>query len=323
MMEKHKRDPEWMGDLLGYQLGLADEQARARIESAFATPADLQSVCDRLQRCLAPLDADGVELPRDLNKSILDRIEKTKSLEFPAAKANENGGNRKPLLTLRELASLAAAVLLFVGIFIPGYRQARMAAQKVACANNLQLIGNGHVAYGEMNDSQWPYAGSAPEGTPWYREGARNSRHVYQMIPLGLVSASAFVCPGSEGDRVMQTEHPEDYADFPDIRNCSYTTNFLTGPWYRQMLRPDDVISADLTPLVDRSRRLIVGRWVPLNSQSHGGFGQTVLRADISVRFHTSPRVGVENDDIYRVIGVEDYNGFERPRQRSDAFLIP
>jgi len=79
-----------------------------------------------------------------------------------------------------------------------------------------------------------------------------------------------------------------------------------------------------MTPLVDENRRLIRTGNIPLNSTSHGNAGgQNVLRADLSVKWANTPNVGIDSDDIYRVIGVQQYTGQERPQLRSDAFLVP
>ncbi|MCZ6816351.1 MAG: hypothetical protein O7F76_06575, partial [Planctomycetota bacterium] len=61
------------------------------------------------------------------------------------------------------------------------------------------------------------------------------------------------------------------------------------------------------------------------NSLSHGRpGGQNVLRVNVSVIWTKTPRVGIDNDDIYRVADVKgDYTGLERPRSLTDAFLIP
>ncbi|MCG8407145.1 MAG: hypothetical protein MI923_18260 [Phycisphaerales bacterium] len=331
-MEQQRFDPELSGDLLGYHLGLADRETCARVEAAFDTPEALQAACDRLQRRLAPLDTDAVELPQDLNRRILDRVEaETNTRTLPLSKAaamsdpaDAESATGNPSISLRELSGLAAAVLIFVGIFIPGYQHAKLEAQKAACVNNLRILGNGHIAYGEMNASQWPYAGNTPKDIPWDRSEARNSRHSYLMITEKFVPVSNYVCQGSEGDRILDVENPQDYSGFPDPRNCSYSMTFLTGPWNQQKLAPDEPIVSDMTPLVDENRKLILQGRVMLNSRSHGRpGGQSVLNADNSASHYNSPKVGLENDDIYRLIGVDEYNGLERPRLRSDAFLIP
>ena len=82
---------------------------------------------------------------------------------------------------------------------------------------------------------------------------------------------------------------------------------------------------ADMSPIAEGAGPRIRKDDFPANSRSHARLGgQNVLRGNLSVRFFKNPHVGIENDDIYRLIGVQEYyTGLERPMARSDAFLIP
>lgn len=331
-MEQWRNDLDKQQDLVGYHLGLLDADGRARVEEAFESRESLEAACASLQSLLAPLDAETAPRPpKDLTQGILDRVEESRSaIPFVPAAAAERGRAGGPFIAPRELVGLAAAILIFVGIFVPGYYTARGSARKVICANNLSMLGKGYAGYAETYGSQWPFAGLVPAGTPWARTDsrdqlyARNSRHVYRLFRGAFVPAAAFICPGRPGDIVFQAGDPNAYNDFPDARNNSYATNFVAGPWRQQMFLPNMPIAAGMTPLVDQDRRLIRGRAVSANSLSHGRTGgQNVLHANLSVRFYNSPIVGGGHDDIYRLKGVQEYTGHERPQSRSDAFLIP
>lgn len=337
-MEQWRNDLDKQQDLVGYHLGLIDANGRARVQEAFESRESLAAACASLQALLTPLDADAnPEPPKDLTQGILDRVERARSaIPFvPAAASSEvaaaeRGGAGGPFIAPRELVGLAAAILIFVGIFVPGYYTARGSARKAICANNLRVLGNGYAGYAETYGSQWPFAGFVPAGTPWARTDsrdqlyARNSRHVYRLVRGTFVPVAAFICPGRPGDIVFQSADPGAYDDFPDARNNSYATNFVAGPWHQQMFLPKMPIAAGMTPLVDQDRRLIRGRPIPANSRNHGrAGGQNVLHANLSVRFYNSPIVGADNDDIYRLKGVQEYTGLERPQSRNDAFLIP
>lgn len=329
-MEQWRNDLDKQQDLVGYHLGLIDTDGRARVQEAFESRESLEAACASLQSLLTPLDADTTpELPKNLTQGILDRIEKAQSI-IPLVPAAEQGRAGGPFIAPRELVGLAAAILIFVGIFVPGYYTARGSARKVICANNLRVLGNGYAGYAETYGSQWPFAGFVPAGTRWARTDsrdqlyARNSRHVYRLFRGRFVPAAVFICPGRPGDIAFQSGDPAAYDDFPDVRNNSYATNFVAGPWHQQMFLPNMPIAAGMTPLVDQDRRLIRGRPVPANSRNHGrASGQNVLHANLSVRFYNSPFVGANKDDIYRVKGVQQYTGLERPQSRNDAFLIP
>ncbi len=337
-MQQWRNDLDKQQDLLGYHLGLIDADARARVEEAFGSRERLESACASLQSLLTPLDSEAPPLPpKDLIRGVLDRVEKARStipfapvVASSEVAATERGGAGGPFIAPRELIGLAAAILIFVGIFVPGYYTARGSARKAICASNLRMLGNGYAGYAETYGSQWPFAGLVPAGTSWARTDsrdqlyARNSRHVYRLFRGAFVPAAAFICPGRPGDIVFKAGDPAVYDDFPDARSNSYATNFVAGPWHQQMFLPNMPIAAGMTPLVDQDRRLISGRPVPANSLNHGrAGGQNVLHANLSVRFYRSPIVGRDNDDIYRLRGVHQYTGSERPQSRNDAFLIP
>jgi hypothetical protein len=328
--ERHDASGE--ADLIGYHLGLCDQQQREEIQQALHASPELSKRLSRLAATLAPLNADTPETPPiDLNQRILSRIEAThRTIKLSPAAASEHGSGSHPLLTLRELMGLAAAIAIFVGIFVPGYRTARMAARQAVCSNNLRQISGGYAKYAMVHDGHMPFVGAASGNAAWLAGDGmempvlRNSRNVFQLVRGGFTPGSAFVCPDRAGDRVLQIGDLSRLSDFPNPRNNSYATNLMIIPWRQGELSPLMPVAADMTPLVDENRHLLRDRQPPENSQSHADAnGQNVLRSDGSALFFRTPRVGVENDDIYRVVGVQRYTGVERPQLRSDAFLVP
>ncbi len=336
-MKDNQQDREIQGELIGYHLGLIDETERKRIEGTLGADST-RAACERLERILRPLNADASPVAAD---GFVDRImaaveSGAKSLPFPrgalAAPVGQpvtTGGGS--LFTMREAMSIAAALLMFAGILVPGYYSARQSTQKIACANNLRMIGNGLVAYSETYDNQMPFAGFVPAHAKWAVADPspneyvmRNSRHFYRLVQGKLIPAEAAICSGVPGDRPMQVVSPEAHDDFLDPRNISYATNLVTRPWDRYSFLPEMPIAGCMTPLVDQNRRLVSQQPIQANSGNHGGgTGQNVLRANISVRFFTAPTCGLGDDDIYRVRGVDAYTGSERPQQPDDAMLVP
>ncbi|MFQ5503116.1 MAG: hypothetical protein ACE5EQ_12610 [Phycisphaerae bacterium] len=335
-MEDHKTNSEHTPDLLGYHLGLLDAAERARIETAYNNEQALRSDCTRLQHVLAPLDADTIDpAPDNLVQRVLNRVndEAARSLPLPgpAVASSMNAGfgpGAGPFVTMREFVGIAAAILVFVGIFIPGYQTARREAQKIGCGNNMFSLGSAFSQYSEENQGHLPFAGPVRGDAGWYQTGGkgrsnlRNSRHPYRLVRGLFLLPKRFVCQGSEGDVPMRDDRLDAYNDFPDPRNNSYATQFVTAPIRRNTLLPNIPIAADMTPLVNPDRRLIRGMRIRRNSPYHHG-GQNVLRVDGRVGFFDSPDVGVDNDDIYRVQNVFEYRGDERPVSANDAFLVP
>lgn len=328
-----KRDSQWMEELLGYSLGLCDAEERQRVEAQIADPAQRQQVAARVQRVLSPLQADPLPPPpADFSARILDRVlnaNRTLTLpKLPAVAASETGSTRPngTYLALREIVGLAASILLFVGILVPGINSARMASQRTACMNNLHQIENGYVIYRDDNGGAWPYAGPMPEGASWLAQreapGHSNSSNPYLLIQGRYVQPRSFVDPGRSTDIPLDPAFIKDYTDFPDRRNLGYSTSFVQRPWHGITMNADQPLVADMNPLVDDPHARIAGH--PLGSRSHApAVGQNVLRQDGSVIWSRTPHVGMDGDDIYRIIGVQKYTGLERPRTESDAFLIP
>jgi hypothetical protein len=337
-MADRKHNPELMADLLGYHLGLVDEETRARIESEFSAE-ELAAARSAMRTVLSPLDAEPPSRPpQDLVGRIMARID-TVNTALPMKKplprmtpATERGGAGRSPIRLRELISLAAAIALFLGVFMPGYRTARLASQKAMCANNLASVAEGYGSYAEMNSGQMPYVpGPMPPDGSWMRTvnsgvpAVNNSRNVWLLVNGRYVPPSAMICAGRDGDQPLNTGSLEGLSGFPNPRNNSYATNFVTKPQRKQDLDTNDAVMGDMNPLAETPAPLIDARGLPPNSRSHGGAagGQNVLFGNFSVRFVRNPNVGVDNDDIYRLIGVQEYTGRERPVLRSDAFLVP
>jgi hypothetical protein len=344
---KDNQRQELSADLLGYHLGLADEQTRARVEAAFADARQLAAARSAVQKALAPLEAvPPPVLPADLVARILGRVaeakntlpmQKPRKLRWrraaaaqPRAAVPQSGTAGRPVLAMREIVGLAAAILIFVGIFVPGSQTARSAAQRIACADNLRMIGNGYTSYAEMYGSEWPFAGAMPARASWAATPDRttpqvsNSRHVYVLVRGRFTPPEAFACPARPADAPLPPDAVQQFDDFPGLQNNSYSTTFVIRPSRRDEFEPNAPLAADMTPLLDPLHRIVSAAAASLNSDSHGkSKGQNVVRADLSARFFRTPRVGVDDDDIYRLIGVEQYTGLERPTLKSDAFLVP
>lgn len=338
MTQPSKDEPNQQQDLLGYALGLLDESERAAVEAAFANRAELDLAVQRVRHVLRPLDVDRAEAPADLSSRILARVDalhRTIPLTAGKSLAPTDGGantDRGSSFSSRDLIGLAAAILIFVGIFVPGYQSARRATQRTICANNLRQIGYGAVQYAEANANQFPLTAGLPVDAAWAAGAAKSqpefrhvssSRQLFPLVQQGYVEPQQFVCEARPGEIPMTREQAAGRNDFPNVRNNSYSTPILPQQWTRLELDPSMPIASDLTPLVNDDRALVDGA-APENSTSHPWMkGQNVLRANISVIWSPNPRVGLDNDDIYRVMGVNRYTGTERPSNRTDAFLIP
>lgn len=339
-MNDQRDSIDYQADLIGYHLGLMDEAERRSFEARRSDRAQLAADCSRLDRLLDPLKLNQVDSPdADWVSRLIHNVEDAcnarqgvlpfpkNALAVPPGQAVTSSGSS--LFSMRELTGIAAALVMFAGILVPGFYSARQTAQRVACANNLRMIGGGAESYAQVFDNTLPFAGPIPADARWAAASeatrpVRNSRHLYRLVLGQLVPPEAFVCAGAESDRPMNVPSFEDYEDFLDPRNNSYATNFTTQPFAHGDFLPTMPLAACMTPLVDQDRRLLPANSIRPNSINHGRTaGQNVLRANVSVQFFNTPNCGLYNDDIYRVQGVNEYTGKERPRAIEDAFLVP
>lgn len=324
-MQGRQDDSDGQADLIGYHLGLCDPAEAAKIEKAIGKDERMIQTRAKLARVLALLDADDAPaIPSHLNDAVLARVARLHRT-LPMAAAAEMGGPSRPMFNLRELLSLAAVIAIFVGVFVPGYRTAKENARITTCANNLRQIGIGNQLYVENYGAQ-PFVAALPDGISWVPgDGQRptNSQNPFELVKGHFVPPSAFNCPARDGDIPLMDPRSANLNDFPGWRNNSYSTNLVTDRVLWRQIEPESPIAADLTPLVDDERHLLRDQPISPNSTSHRGQGENVLKADVRVFFTRNPNVGLDNDDIYRVIGVQKYTGLERPQMRSDAFLVP
>lgn len=315
-------------DFLGYQLGLIEDAERRRIESAVGEKDALAAQCRAVDAWLAPLAADRFEPPADLAARIEARIEANRR---PYLQTAGDTVVKTPFLSGRDLLALAATITLFVGVFLPSYRQARHRAERAACANNLKSLGWATGMYEASNGDYLPFSGSAPKEAVWYRgqqNSAPSSRAPYKLVTGHYVAPDAFIDPGHDGSRPMRHPNPESLDDFPDHRNNSFSFNrrLSQKPWTRYQMSTRTPMVSGMTPLVDTDQRLRAGGAVSKNSPNHAGRGQNVMQADYSVKFHTTSLVGPnDGDDIFRLYGIRDgnYTGHEAPRGATDTFMTP
>ncbi len=309
-------DPTFVEDLVGYQLGICDEQQRWAVESRLGTSPEARSTADSLKRVLHPLNTYQVLPPATLVDNILTRVQQPQSIfKFPAkGKATVEAtdaapGGGRPVLAMRELLSLAAAIVLFVGVFVPGYQAARNNASKGLCMEQMRVLGQALNSYADSNNGMLPYSPASMlsgniVGTASLPKASGN----LQALQAGnyVPGQRSLACPGD-----------------PRVANGAnvYNVQVFVVPQSIRQLVPYSPIISDPNPLVHD------GRYLPIdalrNSDAHGNnAGQNVLRLNGTAGWNDRPTVGVDGDDIFRVNDPRTY-AREPSRALSDAFLTP
>lgn len=333
---QHEFDP----DLLDYHLGQLSESRQRALERRLADDPSLAAENEALAGVFAALGClRGLTVPAGLAERVQARVAAAPALRvarpMPAEielLERENGRRLIPMQNFRDIAAVAAMIVIAVGVGVPGLLHLRERNQRMACAYNLAQVGRGVQAYAAVFGDSLPFAGWNG-GYSWQPSSEPgvvvlpNRRHVYPMLQLGIVDPRVLVCPGGR-DVPMPTDQLDRRQDFIESRNISYAYQNMAG--VRPSLRsdPDLPIFADDTPLFADGlplldlRRLAGGDPAAVNSRSHGGRGQNILTLDGRSIWTTTPFVGVHGNNIWTLDGVTEYTGREGPQSATDSHLL-
>lgn len=321
------RDESLLIDLL---LGRCGEADAAGLKRRLAAEPHLRQLHEDLRNTLAAVALVGeVEPPEDLVASTLGRLRAARQTE--ALLAREELGRRdviRPTFSLRELAAVAAVVLIFAGLFGTFVRQGQRRRTIDECKAHLGQIGSALLTYAGSNDGRLPAVG--PDAHRWLpaanQPAVSNSVALFRLVRQGYASPVIFQCPAvGEGSFVVRQE----MADFPGVKFISYSYQHALGTpglWIEDPRmaahRSEMVVLADANP-VFRDGRFERERVRSPVSDNHDRTGMNVLFLPGNVEFKDNASVGVLGDNIYTIEGVVDYRGDEAPASPIDTFLAP
>ena len=231
---------------------------------------------------------------------------------------------RLPTFAWRELAALAAVVVLAIGmVLVPSWRQARQLADRQLCQSNIAQIGIGLAHYANGNNDRLP--GVAASSGNWLpRPGeplASNSAGLFRLVREDLAKPEMFQCPAAGGASFVVAAG---MADFPARQNIGYSYQYsLDGGLNRSALKR---VAGKMAILADTTPVFRDGRFrgdCAACSPNHGGTGQNVLYLDGRSKWAESCEVGVDGNNIWLADGVREYTGREKPGSPFDSFLLP
>ena len=187
--------------------------------------------------------------------------------------------------SFRDIAAVAAMIVLVVGLGVPSLLQMRERGYRTACTQNLASIGVGMQAYAMANNNSLPFAGWdqrnswRPTDEPDLKV-LPNRRHAYMLLRYGNVPARIFVCPATRG-MPMPEAQVRTHNDFLESRNLSYAYQNMAGVRPSLQDNPDLPIFADDNPLFSNGwplfENLGLSNPTRANSRAHGGAGQNIL----------------------------------------------
>ncbi|MEM8782192.1 MAG: hypothetical protein AAGE65_04975 [Planctomycetota bacterium] len=314
-------------------------------------PADLAERRGGVEAVLGLLDRDGAgrdESAADLTARTMDAVRAARQRERVAQQIDMlREGPPSAGVSLRQVFSAAAILLLGVTLLLPVMQQSRNNAMQAACATNLGVVAQAFGTYASDHAGVFPRAASVA-GSSWWNVGQpdavtpngevrSNSAHLYLLVRGGYVSADRLACQGN-ADAARGGQMTVRQWDWSSPLSVSYSYQNQFTP---QVLRADDAmpnlaVLADKNPLfVPRAGRLVFDPRARITdaSRQHGGAGQNVLRIDGSAAWTIMPnfapeREGREKPDIFWAAAQmptdHRYTGRELPDGvNRDAFLVP
>lgn len=237
------------------------------------------------------------------------------------------------LQSLRDMVAVAALIVLAVGVGVPGLMHMRERQHRMGCSWNLAQLGGGVQQYASVFNGQLPFAGWGKQHT-WQPSNdpgvvtVPNRQHVYPLLQLAyIIEPRLFVCP-SQQDVPMPQSEIQRHSDFLEAHNVSYAYQNMAGVRPSASDDPRVPILADDNPLFDDGLPLFDARWIRsrdpafANSRAHAGAGQNILTLDGHVRWTTTPLCGIDDDNIWILLGVTEYTGREGPTTATDSHLL-
>ena len=328
--------------ILDHYLGhLSDAEQRHLRQRMAADPA-LAAQHGALASVFAALRAVPTEpMPASLPERIMDRIRAAgpaPRVIRPRDRLTDTVEERSNHIirighNLRDIAAIAALIVLAVGFGVPGMLHMRDRQQRLDCSWNLARLGSGLQQYASMFGGSLPFAGWSP-GSSWQPSDdprvstIPNRRHVYPLLQMAFITdPRVFICP-SQHHVPMPASEVRQHNDFLESRNVSYAYQNMAGvrPCANDdprlpTLSDENPLFADGVPLFD-ARRLVRMNPATANSRAHGGAGQNILTLRGEVKWTTTPLVGIDDDSIWTLRGVTEYTGQEGPTCATDSHLL-
>lgn len=250
---------------------------------------------------------------------------------------------------LPEIASLAAVVVLGVGLAVPVFQQLQRESRKSATAANFASAGSAFGQYGSDHDGSLPVyeAPGAPVASagvltldmPWWNTGEApehsNTANLFTLVRTGYAKVENLASPGNAEAPVERGERETDWLSRDEVSYSYRVVTRTSGGAGASFTDPSlSVLLADRSPLVVTDEGDGVTRStldVNASSPNHGGRGQYVLRGDNSAEWVESPWLDT-NDNLWLPRWVERgreegdmgmLTGRELPEGPDDAFVGP
>ena len=233
----------------------------------------------------------------------IDRHDEERAARFAFDAQREDTATSWRLIRLPDFITVAAVLLIAIGVVLPIMSTLRKHSVDQGCANNLRYVGFGFGAYANDNDGALPVT-LAGANLTW--DMFHNIVNLGPLVQGGYCSDGHLDCPGVH----------ERYAGASYSYQCQ-----LPGAGLRWGSEPrSTVVLGDRNPLIDAygSSQRMPDTTISFN---HGGRGQWVLGSDGSTIWLERPVIG-RSDNIWLPRGMSELRKGATPLEVGDAFLI-
>lgn len=277
-------------NLVGYLLDALDPADRRKVDQYLQKSPEAQRRLDVLRRALAPLaaDRDVGEPPAGLAVRTLARVAEYRCRELPPA-PRVVSRPAVPVRWWRRADVLAAAGIFLCAVLLvpPGLHKARFQRDRIACQNNLRVLGQALLRYADGHDEAFPdltHPSADPRRQP-LAEGRPYPAGVFvpALLDAGVLDPEdvSVRCPGNGGRmRCERTLAEIDAMSDDQLDGCAprlvpcyaYNLGYHDGQPIVGLRRDGDVLplAGDAPPFPCTAG----------NSRNHGGAGQNVLFTD-------------------------------------------
>ncbi len=226
MSEQEYNDETLLIDYVLKQLPGPEMQA---VRKRIATDPDFARRGEDIRNTFGAMQLIGQAVPPDdLMSKTLARIQSAKQTE--ALLTQQDLGRRIawPTFSLREVAAIAASILMMASVFIPAARHSRARTLTNECSANVGQIGSALRTY--ANDHHFNLPATADHHSRWLptstESAASNSANLFRLIQVGYTSPVAFQCPAMGGGSFVVQPG---MTDFPDNKFVGYSYQHALG----------------------------------------------------------------------------------------------
>jgi prepilin-type N-terminal cleavage/methylation domain-containing protein len=214
------------------------------------------------------------------------------TIDVPSPARDRDPNIRRAGFTLVELLVVLAIVLILTSLLMPGLRNARETANKLACASNMRQIGYAITAYATDHNDRLPYSyfGSLDVQLPAEMMaistgGPTNTfEGIGRLLPRCggyLDSRGCLYCPSHSGEHTL--ERYENVLAMPPTAGLLDTTRAYSNYHYR----------GDVDPATGRRFRLsndhdflLLTDGLRTRSDFNHGYGLNLLHGDLAISWY-------------------------------------